>query len=77
MRVVRYTFDVCIRSSYEGDVYTMAHRLEEGIMKVNNVCGCEVSKSTHASLYNCVDVDDVIETQNADRRIIAVRGGAA
>ena len=77
MKVVRYTFDVCIRSGYEGDVYTLAPKLKDGIMKVTDVCGCDISEHTHSSLFNCVDVDDVIEVQNATRRNVTSKEGGA
>ena len=63
MRVVRYTFDICIHKSYGHDVYTLAHALEKLIMGCDGVCGCEV-KSSHSERCNAVDVDAVIKAQN-------------
>ena len=63
MRVVRYTFDICIHKSYEHDVYTLASVLEKHIMECAGVCGCEV-KSSHVERVNAVDVDAVIAEQN-------------
>lgn len=64
MKVVRYTFDICIHKSYEHDVYHLAHALEKHIMDCSGVCGCEV-KSSHVENRNAVDVDRVIEAQGA------------
>ena len=63
MRVVRYTFDICIHKSYKHDVYTLSHVLEKHIMGCDGVCGCEV-KESHAKLCNAVDIDKVIKAQD-------------
>ena len=74
MTVVRFTFDVCLRNSTPGDVYTMGRKLEEALTKCEYVCGCEV-KSSHTWLANSVDVDKAIAEQNdkAGRSDNAVR----
>ena len=76
MRVVRYTFDICIRRSYEHDVYTLAHALEEHIMGFAGVCGCEVGDS-HGNRCNSVDIDKVIKAQNAPTLSIGGSHGEA
>ena len=63
MKVIRYSFDVCVRDNYEHDVYTLAHELEKHMMKADSVCGCEVQNS-HTFSANAVDVGKVIAFQN-------------
>lgn len=74
MKVVRYTFDVCLRSRIDKDVYTMATELEKGIMKVDGVIGCE-AKSSHTELVNSVDVDKVIKSQMDSRFSLTITKG--
>ena len=74
MKVVRYTFDVCFKNG-AGCVYDMARKLENAIMKVDYVCGCE-TKDTHTWLANAVDVDKVIKVQNASSKLVGEEGGA-
>jgi hypothetical protein len=69
MTVVRYTFDVCIRRKSDMDVYTLAHKLEESIMKTPFVCGCEV-KGIHSLRVNSVDVDRAITIQQDKNKTI-------
>lgn len=59
MRVVRYTFDICVHKTYPHDVYTLASALEKHIMGCAGVCGCEV-KASHTERRNAVDIDTVI-----------------
>lgn len=77
MTVVRFTFDVCLRKSTPGDVYTMGRKLEEALTKCEYVCGCEV-KSSHTLLANSVDIDKAIAEQNdkigrSDNAVLSVK----
>ena len=76
MRVVRYTFDICIRKSYEHDVYTLSHALEKHIMECDGVCGCEV-RDSHGNRCNSVDIDREIKAQNAPTLSIGGSHGEA
>ena len=69
MKVVRYTFDICIKDGCDKDVYSLASELEKSIMKTEYVCGCEV-RHTHSCRFNSVDVDRVIKIQNDIQRNI-------
>ena len=69
MKIVRYTFDVCLRDSTDRDTYDMARKLEEGILKVENVCGCEVVKDSF-NRFNQVSVNDAIRSQHSLRKNI-------
>lgn len=64
MKVVRYTFDVCLRNSANKDVYSMAAELEKALAKADYVCGVEV-KDSHTFKSNMCDVDAFIRAQNA------------
>lgn len=72
MRVVRYTFDICIHKSCPHDVYTLASVLEMHIMGCTGVCGCEV-KASHGERSNVVDVDAVIKAQNDKVKEVGAR----
>lgn len=41
MKVLRYTFDICIRNGVDKDAYCMGSLIEKAIMKCDGVCGCE------------------------------------
>ena len=69
MTVVRYTFDVCIKSNPSKDVYSMAYELEKSILNTANVCGCEAT-GNHTLMVNAVDVDKVIRVQNESGNIV-------
>lgn len=69
MKVVRYTFDICIKDACNKDVYSLASELEKSIMKTEYVCGCEV-RHTHSCRFNSVHVDDVIKVQNSKQKNI-------
>lgn len=76
MRVVRYTFDICIHKSYKHDVYTLSHALEKHIMECDGVCGCE-AKDFHAERCNSVDIDKAIKAQSAPTLSIGGSHGEA
>lgn len=75
MKVVRYTFDVCLRDGIDKDTYSMVRPLEEAIMKCGDVCGCEHVPGADSRGYDSVDVDKAIEWQRANRRWIGERAG--
>ena len=77
MKVVRYTFDVCLRDGIDKDTYSMVRPLEEAIMGCSGVCGCEHAPRADSHGYRCVDVDKAIEWQRANRRWIGERAGDA
>lgn len=76
MTVVRYTFDVCLRDGIDKDIYSMAHLIEESIMKCNGVCGCENAHETDSRGYNSVNVNNAIEWQRTNRRWLGEKRGA-
>lgn len=66
MKVVRYTFDVCVRDSYNKDIYNHASILEKAIANCEGVCGCEtVWKGLPGFLK--VDVDAAIRWQQKNK----------
>ena len=77
MKVVRYTFNICIRDDADKDVYSMAGEIERAIMECGGVCGCESVKRREG--YDSVDVDAAIAWQRSNRRwiwqMVAVSGG--
>lgn len=76
MKVVRYTFDVCIRDSVDRDTYSMKSLIEKAIMNCDGVCGCEtVQKPKELGYYNVVDVNKAIEWQRSNKRWIGEKGG--
>lgn len=76
MKVVRYTFDVCIRDGVNKDIYSMRSLIEASIMKCDGVCGCEtVQKPEELGYYNVVDVNKAIEWQRSNKRWIGEKGG--
>lgn len=62
MKVVRYTFDVCLRDSADKDTYGMASELEKAIAGCRNVCGCETFWGDKRG-YSSVDVSGAIQWQ--------------
>lgn len=76
MRVIRYTFTVCLRNGLGRDTYDMAKRIEEHIMKCSGVCGCEITNEKDDHGYNTFDVNDAIEWQRSNRRWLGQEGGA-
>lgn len=67
MKVVRYMFDICMKS--DADVYTMASVVRKAIMNADGVLGCE-TKTEHSKLVNSVQVDNIIETQNKAGKLL-------
>ena len=67
MKVVRYMFDICMKS--DADVYTMASVVRKAIMNADGVLGCE-AKDEHAKLVNSVYVDKIIENQNKAGKLL-------
>jgi len=66
--VVRYTFDVCIRTGANKDI-------EKAIMGCNNVCGCETFLGDQKG-YSSVDVSDAIKWQRTNKCWLGEKGGA-
>lgn len=66
MKVVRYTFDVCVRDCIGKDTYSLAPTLEKAIASCEGVCGCEtVWKGLPGFLT--VNVDAAIEWQQRNK----------
>ena len=77
MKVVRYTFDVCLRDGINKDTYSMRSLIEASIMKCDGICGCEaVQKPEELGWYNSVDVNKAIEWQRSNNRWIGEKGGS-
>lgn len=73
MKVVRYTFDVCLRDNIDKDTYSMERLIEKSIMTCNGVCGCESAADSRG--YCCVDVNKAIEWQRTNKCWIGEKGG--
>lgn len=76
MKVVRYTFDVCLRDGLDKDTYSMGSLIEKSILGTNGVCGCEIAHKTDAEGYSSVDVNDAIKWQRTNRRWLGEKGCA-
>ena len=75
MTVVRYTFDVCIRTGANKDEYDISRDIEKAIMGCNNVCGCETFLGDQKG-YSSVDVSDAIKWQRTNKCWLGEKGGA-
>lgn len=75
MKVIRYTFDVCIRTCANKDQYDMAREIEDAIRKCDNVCGCETFWGDRKG-YSSVDVSGAILWQRNNKKWIDDKGGA-
>lgn len=75
MKVVRYTFDVCLRDSADKDTYSMASEIEKAIAGCRNVCGCEAFWGDRRE-YSSVDVSGAIRWQCNNRKWINGDGSA-
>ena len=75
MKVVRYTFDVCIRTGADKDEYSMSREIENAIRGCNNVCGCETFFGDREG-YSSVDVSGAIRWQRKNKKWINNDGGA-
>ena len=70
MKVVRYTFDVCVRDNVDKDTYSLAPILEKAIASCDQVCGCEtVWKGLPG--YLTVNVDAAIKWQQRNKEWLA------
>ena len=76
MKVVRYTFDVCLRDGIDKDIYSMGGLIEKSILGTAGVCGCERACKVDAEGYSSVDVNDAIKWQRTNRRWLGKEGGA-
>lgn len=68
MKVVRYTFDVCLREGLDKDTYCMGSLIEESILGTAGVCGCELNHTADAEGFSSVNVNDAIKWQRANRQ---------
>lgn len=75
MKVVRYTFDVCIRDSVDRDTYSMKSLIEKAITNCDGVCGCETVQKPKELNYNSVDVNKAIEWQRSNNCWIGEKKG--
>jgi len=76
MRVVRYTFDVCLRDGINKDEYSMGSLIAKSILDTAGVCGCELSHKADAEGYSSVNVNDAIKWQRTNRRWLGDKGGS-
>lgn len=67
MKVVRYTFDVCLREGLDKDTYSMGSLIEKSILGTAGVCGCELNHTADAEGFGSVNVNDAIPWQRANR----------
>ena len=77
MKVVRYTFDVCLRDGLEKDTYSMGSLITKSILDTDGVCGCELAHKADAEGYSYVDVNEAIKWQRAHRRWLGEKEGGA
>ena len=77
MKVVRYTFDVCLRDGLGKDTYSMGSLIEESILGTAGVCGCALAHKADTDGYSVVDVNDAIAWQRTNRRWLGEKGSAA
>ncbi len=75
MKVVRYTFDVCLRDGIDKDGYSMSSLIEKSILGTNGVCGCEIAYKADAEGYSSVDVNEAIKWQRNNRRWLGQKEG--
>ena len=75
MKVVRYTFDVCLREGLGKDEYTIGGLIEKSILGTAGVCGCEIAHKADAEGYSSVDVNEAIKWQRTNRRWLGEKGG--
>ena len=76
MKVVRYTFDVCLREGLDKDTYSMGSLIEESILGTAGVCGCELNHTADAEGFGSVNVNDAIKWQRTNRHWLGEKGGA-
>lgn len=77
MKVVRYTFDVCLRDGINKDTYSMGSLIVKSILGTAGVCGCEIAHEADADGYSSVDVNEAIKWQRTNRRWLGERKGGA
>lgn len=77
MKVVRYTFDVCLRDGLGKDMYSMGSLITKSILDTAGVCGCELAHKADTEGYSCVDVNDAIKWQRTNRRWLGEKEGGA
>lgn len=65
MKIVRYTFDVCVRDNNDKDIYTHATILEKAIANCDGVCGCETV--WRVPQFTQVNVDAAIQWQQRNK----------
>lgn len=75
MKVIRYTFDVCIRTGTDKDEYNMSREIEKAIRGCDNVCGCETFWGDREG-FSSVDVSGAIKWQRNNKKWIDDKGGA-
>ena len=76
MKVVRYTFNVCLRDGIDKDIYSMGSLIEKSILGTAGVCGCERAHKADAEGYSSVNVDDAIKWQHTNRCWLGEKGEA-
>lgn len=76
MKVVRYTFDVCLRDGLNKDTYSMGSLITKSILGTAGVCGCEIAHKADADGYSSVDVNEAIKWQRTNRCWLGEKGGA-
>jgi hypothetical protein len=69
MKVVRYTFDVCVRNNTDKDIYSLAPIIEKAIASCEGVCGCETAWKSIPG-FNSVDVNKVLRLQQENQKWI-------